>query len=216
MDYKAARHHMVVSQLKTNHIKDEKTLHAFAKVEREDFLPAPLKDMAYIDEDLSIGEGRVLMEPLIAAHYIQAAALEEDDEVLIIAAGTGYETALVCEFTNSVIAVEENIMLRKKAEEVLSEKSLNSVAFLASPNKEGALAQAPFDVILILGAVETLPAHFIEQLREGGRLIYIEREGEIGRLKKVIKTKEAITEVYIRDAQTLILPSFENEELFSF
>ncbi len=216
MDYKAARHHMVVSQLRTNHIKDEATLEAFTKIEREDFLPTHLKDMAYIDEDLPISEGRVLMEPLIAAHYIQSAAFEDDDEVLIVAAGTGYETAIVCEFTNSVIAIEENITLRKKAEEILSEKSLNSVAFLASSNKGGAAEQAPFDVILILGAVEVLPQHFIEQLREGGRIIYIERQNEIGQLKKIIKTKKGITEVYIRDAQTFLLPGFIVEKEFSF
>ncbi len=216
MDYKAARHHMVVSQLKTNHIIDDATLSAFQKIEREDFLPSHLKDNAYVDEDLSIGENRVIMEPLIAAHIIQAAALEEDDEVLIIAAGTGYEAALVCEFTNSVIAIEDNIALRKKAEEVLSEKSLNSVAFLASANKEGAAEHAPFDVILVLGAVEELPANFADQLREGGRIIYIERKNKVGHLKKVVKTGKKLNETTIRDVQTALLPGFTKQKEFSF
>ncbi len=216
MDYKAARHQMVVSQLRTNHITDEATLNAFEKVEREDFLPNNLRDNAYVDEDLPIGENRVLMKPLIAAHLIQAASLDEDDEVLIIAAGTGYEAALVCEFTNSVIAVEENITLRKKTEEVLNEKSLNSIAFLASSNKEGAAEHAPFDVILILGAVEFLPEHFIAHLREGGRIVYIERKDKVGHLKKIVKTASGFTETIIRDSQTALLPGFSVEKEFSF
>lgn len=216
MDHKAARQHMVASQLRTNHIKDEATLRAFEKIEREDFLPASLKNVAYVDEDLPIGEGRVVMEPLIAAHYIQAAALEEDDEVLVVAAGTGYETAIICEFTNSVIAIEENIALRKKAEDVMEEKSLNSVAFLASSNKDGAADQAPFDVIFILGAVEVLPPHFVDQLREGGRLIFIERKGKVGHLKKLVKNKNNVDEFYIRDAQAPVLPCFIAEKEFSF
>lgn len=217
MDYEVAKHSMVVSQLRTNAITDEKVLEAFYKVDRQDFVPENYKDTAYLDEDIPVVDARVVMEPLLAAHYIQSAAIKEDDQVLVIAAGLGYETALAYEFTNSVIAVEDNVTLRKQAEENLNNKSIDSIAFINSvQNNEGAVEHAPFDAILILGGVEELPETFLSQLREGGCLIYIERTGSTGRLKKLTKKAQGVTEHIIRDAYVPILPGFEKEKVFTF
>lgn len=217
MDYKAARQSMIESQLRTNFIRDEKVLNAMEKVERQDFVPKAYKGVAYLDEDILIAEERVMMEPLLAAHYIQSADIKETDEVLVVAAGLGYELALIHEFTNSIVAVEDNIALRKQAEENLNHKSIDSIAFITSVNNdEGVAEYAPFDAIMILGSVEFLPETFSNQLREGGRLIYIERDGVIGRLKKITKTKDGQAEEIIRDAYVPVLPRFKKKEKFIF
>ncbi|MFV0322670.1 MAG: protein-L-isoaspartate O-methyltransferase family protein [Alphaproteobacteria bacterium] len=217
MDYKAARHSMIESQLRTNQINNEKILEAIGKIDRQDFVPKNYKDVAYVDEDITIAPDRVMLEPLLAATFLQTAEIKESDEVLVVAAGLGYELALVHEFTNSVVAVEGNIQLRKQAEENLNDKSIDSIAFKTSGyNSEGAPEYAPFDVIMILGSVEVLPDTFIEQLREGGRLIYIKRDGHVGNLVKVTKTKDNMTTEDIRNAYTPILPRFKKKEEFIF
>lgn len=217
MDYKAARHSMIESQLRTNQIHNEKVLEVIGKIDRQDFVPKTYKDVAYVDEDIPIATDRVMMEPLLAATFLQTAEIKESDEVLVVAAGLGYELALVHEFTNSVVAVEGNIQLRKQAEENLNDKSIDSIAFKASGyNNEGAPEYAPFDVIMILGSVAVLPDTFMEQLREGGRLIYIERNGSVGNLVKLTKTKDGIVTKYIRNAYTPILPRFTKKEEFIF
>lgn len=217
MDYKAARHSMIESQLRTNQIHNEKVLEVIGKIDRQDFVPKSYKNAAYVDEDITIATDRVMLEPLLAATFLQTADVKESDEVLVVAAGLGYELALVHEFTNSVVAVEGNIQLRKQAEENLNNKSIDSIAFKTSGyNNEGAAEYAPFDVIMILGSVEILPDTFMAQLREGGRLVYIERNGSVGTLVKVTKTKDGITTENIRNAYTPILPRFQKKVEFTF
>src|SRR5713101_941123 len=106
--YEAARTCMVESQLRPNKVTDAGVLGAFTGTRRELFAPEHLRVVAYIDEDLPLGKGRYLMEPMVAARLLQAAAVERTDAALIVGAGTGYEAALVAVLARNVVALEED------------------------------------------------------------------------------------------------------------
>src|SRR5258707_8792031 len=95
MDYQAARTNMVESQVRTNKVTDQGIIDALLRVPRELFVPPPLRGIAYVDEDLDLGSGRHLMEPMVLARLLQAAALRAGHRVLVVGCGSGYPVALV-------------------------------------------------------------------------------------------------------------------------
>src|SRR5215469_2219479 len=124
----AARAHMIESQLRPNKVTDARVLDAFASIRRELFVPEHLKPVAYIDEDLPIGANRYLMEPTVAARLLQAAAVELNDAVLIVGAGTGCEAALAAKLARIVVALEADADLARRARAAFVEHSIASVS----------------------------------------------------------------------------------------
>src|SRR6202007_2927340 len=104
--FEAARAHMIESQLRPNKVRDARVLAAFARVRRELFVPEHLRPVAYIDEDLPLGGGRYLMEPMVAARLLQAAEVEPTETALVVGAGAGYEAALLGVLARNVVALE--------------------------------------------------------------------------------------------------------------
>src|SRR5271168_1780914 len=113
--FEVARSHMLESQLRPNKATDDRVLNAFASIRRELFVPEHLRSVAYIDEDLPLGGGRYVMEPMVIARLLQAAAVERTDMVLIVGAGTGYEAALAAALARNVVALEEEPDLARRA-----------------------------------------------------------------------------------------------------
>lgn len=216
MDYKLANQNMIDSQLRTNHITDTVLIDALAEVKREIFVPSEFKDNAYIDEDLPLGDQRFMLEPLIAAHMIQAAHIQPTDEVLVVAAATGYEAAIIAEIAKSVIAMEDHTNLRKSMTEHLMQAGKEQVPTIDGDHLEGYKEEAPFDVILLLGASEIFPENLASQLRQDGRLVYISRTEEAhGEMICFTKTGENDGSTrQVRTAQTPILKGFHREKAF--
>src|SRR5947207_12624929 len=106
---------MIESQLRPNRVTDERVIESFSRLRRELFVPAHLRSVAYIDEDLPLGRGRYLMEPMVAARLLQAAAVKRTDTALIVGAGSGYEAAVAALLARAVVAVEEDAELAKQA-----------------------------------------------------------------------------------------------------
>ena len=121
--FEAARAHMIESQLRPNKVMDGRVLRAFAEIRRELFVPQHLRVVAYIDEDLPLGSGRYLTEPMVAARLLQAATIERTDTVLIVGTGMGYEAALAAMLARSVVALEEDPELARRARAALVEHS---------------------------------------------------------------------------------------------
>src|SRR5271168_1844277 len=117
--YEAARANMVERQLQPNKITDERVINAFASVRRELFVPEKLRAIAYSDTDLSLGGGRYLMAPMVAARLLQAAEIARNDNALVIGAGVGYEAALIALLGRSVVALEENAELARQGRAAL-------------------------------------------------------------------------------------------------
>src|SRR2546423_15644434 len=100
-----ARVNMIESQLRPNKVTDERIIEAFSRLRRELFVPEHLRDVAYVDEDLPLGRGRYLMEPMVAARLLQAAMPDRKDTALVVGAGGGYEAGLVALLARSIIAL---------------------------------------------------------------------------------------------------------------
>src|SRR5260221_6338696 len=106
MNYQAARTNMVESQVRTNKVTDQGIIDALLRVPRELFVPPPLRGIAYVDEDLDLGSGRHLMEPMVLARLLQAAALRAGDRVLVVGCGSGYPVALAAGLAGKVVGIE--------------------------------------------------------------------------------------------------------------
>jgi protein-L-isoaspartate(D-aspartate) O-methyltransferase len=216
-EFGATRTHMIESQLRPGKVIDARVLGAFAGIRRELFVPEHLRAVAYVDEDLPLGRGRYLMEPMVAARLLQAAAIERTDAVLIIGAGTGYEAALAAALARSVVALEEEPELARHAREALVEHSIASVSVVEGPLSQGYRPRAPYDAVLFCGAVAEVPSEIDSQLAEGGRLLAVVKSTNgIGRAILRTRTGGVMAQRVLFDAATPFLPGFLPKPAFVF
>lgn len=164
---------MVDNQLRPNKVTDERVIAAMGSIPRECFVPNDLQGVAYVDEDLPIGEDRVLIEPMVLARMLQAAEITSDDVVLDLGSGTGYTAAVCAKIAATVVSVESDPRLAAEASRILSELECDNVVTIEAPMNEGYPRQAPYDVILFSGAVSEIPDDILRQLGEGGRLVAV-------------------------------------------
>jgi len=132
-DFALARRNMIDSQLRTNRVNNARLLAALEEVPRERFLPESLSAVAYADDDVPLGNGRYLMEPMVLARLIQALQPADTDRVLVIASGRGYGTALLSRLVKSVVAVESDPMLAAAAEQTAKELGLDRIRQVVAP-----------------------------------------------------------------------------------
>ncbi|HEY3911327.1 MAG TPA: protein-L-isoaspartate O-methyltransferase [Stellaceae bacterium] len=215
--FEAARTHMIESQLRPNKVTDERVLAAFAQLRRELFVPEHLRAVAYIDDDLPLGCGRYLMEPMVAARLLQAVSVERTDSALVVGAGAGYEAAVLGLLARAVVAIEEDERLARLARAALVDHRVASVKVVEGPLAEGCRASAPYDVILFAGAAAEVPERIVAQLADGGRLAAIIRtEGSVGRAVLMSRAGTVIARRTIFDAATPVLPGLRQEPAFVF
>jgi protein-L-isoaspartate(D-aspartate) O-methyltransferase len=215
--FEVARSHMLESQLRPNKVTDDRVLNAFAAVRRELFVPQHLRAVAYVDEDLPLGGGHYLMEPMVAARLLQEAAIGRTDAALIVGAGTGYEAALAAMLARSVLALEEDPEMARRARANLAEHAIASVSVVEGPLHEGYRPRAPYDVILFGGAVAETPRDIGIQLAEGGRLLaVIKPANAVGRATLATRTGGVLAQRVIFDAATPFLPGFAPKPAFEF
>jgi len=215
--FDAARTHMIESQIRPNKVTNERVLDAFAGIRRELFVPEHLRQVAYIDEDLPLGGGRYLMEPMVAARLLQIAKVERTDTALIVGAGTGYEAALVSCLARNVVALEEDPELARRARAALVDHGIASVSMVEGPAPQGYRPRVPYDVILFGGAVAEVPSEIASQLAEEGRLLAIVKPGNgVGRATLTTRTGGVLARRVIFDAATPLLPGFLPKPAFVF
>jgi len=211
----AARAHMIESQLRPNKVVDARVLAAFAGIQRELFVPEHFQAVAYIDEDLPLGNGRYLKESMVVARLLQAAAVKRTDTALIIGAGTGYEAALVAALARNVVALEEDPELARGARAALVEHSVASVSIVEGPLTLGYRPRAPYDVILFCGGVAEVPSEIDSQLAEGGRLLAVVNPANgVGRATLRTRTGGVVARRVLFDAATPLLPGFLPKRAF--
>ena len=216
-DYAATRHNMVEGQLRTNEVTEPRLIEAIEAVPRERFVPEHLRAIAYVDEDLEIAPGRYLMEPVVLARLLQAAEPRPEDVVLEIGCGTGYAAVLLGRLVSTVVALECAPELAAKAEGNAAALGADNVAVVTGPLAEGFARQAPYDVILVSGAVAEVPERLLGQLAEGGRLLAVVREdAAVGRATLFLKRHGVISRWVLFDAAVPLLPGFESPQRFVF
>jgi len=216
--FEAARTHMIDSQIRPNKVTDDRLLDALAQIRRELFVPAHLQPVAYIDEDLAIGRGRYLMEPMVAARLIQTASVQRTDMALVVGAGSGYEAAVLSKLARAVVAVEEDEELARMARAALVEENIASVSVVEGRLRDGYRQRAPYDVILFGGAVAEVPSEIVGQLAEEGRLVVVVKaEGVgIGRAILMTRTGGVVGRRVLFDAAISLLPGLEPKPAFVF
>lgn len=173
---------MVDSQVRVNDVTDRRLIAAMGSVPREIFLPAARRATAYADMPVESLPGRWMMAPRDFSKLISIAAIREGERILDIAPGTGYSSAILSRL-GSVVALEEGEEAVKALAAGLAAAGASGVEVVAGPLKAGAPAKAPFDVIFVNGAVETVPAAWLDQLAEGGRLAVAVAEGGVCRAR---------------------------------
>ncbi|MAQ38197.1 MAG: protein-L-isoaspartate O-methyltransferase [Thioclava sp.] len=178
-DFATRRTMMVDTQVRPSDVTKFPIIAAMLHVPREQFVPAAKREAAYIGENLELAPGRVLLEPRNFAKMLDALDIQPDDLVLDVGAGLGYSSAVIARMAEAVVALEDGEMA-SQAEAALAEAGADNVAVVTGALTEGAAQHGPYDAILIEGAVETVPAALIEQLKEGGRITAIFMEGALG------------------------------------
>jgi len=221
-DFSELRVKMVDGQVRTTDVTDAALLDAMLAVPREAFVSAALQPLAYIDEDIRISDGadgsgaRYLMEPSPLAKLLQLAEIGAGDSVLDVGCGTGYSTALLSRLAKSVVALESDAALAEAAKAALSAQGCDNTSVVTGPLPQGHAAKAPYNVILIGGSVEEVPAALLGQLAEGGRLVAVEGQGNSGVARLFFKAGGVVTGRRAFNAAIKPLPGFERIHAFEF
>ncbi|WP_230483165.1 protein-L-isoaspartate O-methyltransferase family protein [Sphingomonas sp. Leaf21] len=213
-NFNAMRHAMVASQLRTTAVSDQRVVAAMARLPREDFTPEALRPVAYRDGTLDLGHGRAINLPMATGRLLTEAYLESGDRVLLIGAATGYTAALLSGIVADVVAVEEQPELVAAARTALAGES--NVTLVEAPLTAGHEAGAPYDVLVIDGAVEDLPAALVEQVKIGGRIVTGLVENGVTRLASGRRTEGGHGVRAFADAECTILPGFARPRVFQF
>ena len=215
-NFSELRTKMVDCQLRPTDVTDPDILDAMLAVPRETFIDEKRRQLAYIDEDIEIAPARYLMEPSPFAKLVQLAGIGPEDRVLIIGAGSGYSAAVLSRLAAKVVALESDPALVERARSAVAALGCSNVEIAAGALSEGHAAGAPYDVILVEGAVETLPQGLHAQLREEGRLAVVEGVGNTGVARLYLRTGGSVTSRRAFNAAVKPLPGFERTPAFEF
>ena len=185
-------------------------------VPRELFVPARLNTVAYLDKDIEVAPGRYLMEPLVYARLLQAAAVETADVVLDVGCTSGYSAAVLADLAASVVALESDAELAARASQTLADLGADNAVVVEGDLAAGIADQGPYDVIILNGTVATVPETLTGQLAEGGRLAAVVEVNGVGRIRLQRRQNGGLGSHDVCDAQAPVLPGFAPEAVFSF
>lgn len=216
IDYAAARANMVENQLRPNRIDDRRVLEAMGEIRRELFVPKALRGCAYGDEDLPLGQGRFLIEPLALAKLLQAAEPRPEDVALVVGDTTGYAAAVLSRLVATVFQLVPQDVATAAIETLLGELGCDNVVLQTGAAEAGYPPQAPYDLILLAGSVPQLPPALVEQLAEQGRLVAVVEHGRSGKVTVARKVNGGIGRLMPFDAQILRLPGLRIDQGFQF
>jgi protein-L-isoaspartate(D-aspartate) O-methyltransferase len=208
-DFAAAREAMVESQLRPQGVTDPAVLDAMRRIPRENFLPSHTRPLAYVDRAVAIGSGRFLVAPAVLGQLLTQMMPEPGQRALVVGAGTGYSAAVLIAAGLHVLALESD---RELAEAARKQK----LKVVEGPLDEGHAAGAPYDQILIDGAVEFIPDPLIAQLADGGRLGTAILDRGITRLAVGRKAGDAFGTLSVGDAGVPLLPGLQRPRAFTF
>lgn len=211
---------MIESQIRTGGVVNPAVVEAFAAVPRERFVLPGQAGIAYGDEDLPLGAGRWLMEPLTHARLIQAAAPKSDDTCLDVGGGTGYAAAVLSRVTQAVVMLESHPGMVDHAQAVWNDLAYANIVPVQGALTEGSRAHAPFSLIVVNGAVSFIPDTLLSQLSVGGRLVAVVNDRPncaMGQARIIYRTAEdGYAERPLFDAAVPCLPEFAPRREFVF
>jgi protein-L-isoaspartate(D-aspartate) O-methyltransferase len=211
--FDAMRNAMVASQLRTNAVNDPRVVEAMGAVAREDYLPEAQRGIAYRDTLLPLNGGRRHNSPLATGRLITEARVQAGDKVLLIGAAGGYAAAVLARLGATVTAVEEDDSLATLARSALAGQD---VTVVQGPLAAGAPKGAPYDVLIVDGAVEHLPDALVAQLRSGARVTAGINDRGVTRLASGRRTDGGFGLIDFLDLECATLPGFAAPKTFKF
>lgn len=214
-EFATRRRMMVDTQVRPSDVTKFPIIDAMLTVARETFLPEALQEAAYTGENLSLGDGRVLLEARTLAKMLDALDVTGDELVMDIGCAYGYSSAVLARLAEAVVAVEEDTEMAEEAQTLLSAAGADNVVVHTGSLAEGAGEHGPYDVILLQGGVGSLPHAITDQLKEGGRIACIFVEGALGIVRIGYKSGGIVSWRFDFNAGAPVLPGFEKETAFA-
>jgi Protein-L-isoaspartate carboxylmethyltransferase len=165
-----AHQNMIFGQILPNKINKAPLLHALEEINRERFVPEGHKPLAFVDTAVPLAVGRALMAPLSLARLLQVTTLKKEDKVLVVAAGTGYTPLIVSYLVDRVVALESDLALYEEMVQHLDYYNGDAITPVHGPLSQGAADYAPYDAVIIEGAIEQVPDAIVAQTKPGGQI----------------------------------------------
>lgn len=217
IDFAAARYFMVEGQIRPNKVTDHRLVDALSETPREAFVPDSARGVAYVDDDLPIGNGRYLLEPMVFARMLQYVSVQETDRVLDVGCAGGYSTAILARLAGSVVGLDSDSALTAQAGAALAAQGIVGATVVTGPLAEGYAQGAPYDVIVVEGTVPEVPAALTAQLAEDGRLVAIVQGPHgVGEVRLFQRSGGVVSSRVLFEAQPHGLPGFEKKASFVF
>jgi protein-L-isoaspartate(D-aspartate) O-methyltransferase len=214
-DFATRRTMMVDTQVRPSDVTKYPIIAAMLSVPREAFVPAQMREAAYAGEHVTLGGGRVVLDPRTLAKLLDALDIQGTETVLDIGCGLGYSSAIIARMAEAVVAVEEDETLASEAQRALSAQGVDNAAVSQGKLVGGAPKAGPYDVIVLQGAAEVIPDSLIAQLKEGGRIGALFMEGNLGVARVGYKIDGRITWRQVFNGSAPILPGFETRKAFA-
>ncbi|MTH78160.1 protein-L-isoaspartate O-methyltransferase family protein [Paracoccus aestuariivivens] len=207
-DFAQRRTMMVDSQVRPNDVTSYPVIDAMLSVPREEFVPDAMRDVAYAGQNIDLAPGRILLEPRTLGKMMEVLNLQSSDLVLNVGGGYGYTAAVIARIAEAVVAVESEAGLAAEAQARLAAQDVFNVVVVNAPLSEGFASQAPYDAMLIEGAIEVMPESLAKQLRDGGRIVALFREGNLGVVRVGHKVDGRINWRFSFNASAPVLQGF--------
>ena len=215
IDYTARRTTMVDTQVRPSDVTKLPIIEALLTVRREIFVPDASREAAYVGDHIDLGDGRVVFDARTFGKILDALDIQSTEMVLDVGAGLGYSTAVLAHMAQMVIGVEDDAARASEAESNLADEGVVNAVVVTGDLSKGAANHAPFDVIVIEGAIEDVPETLVEQLADGGRIAALFVDGAWGVARVGHKIEGAVTWRNAFNAAAPVLPGFQRKEAFS-
>lgn len=206
---------MVDTQVRPSDVTKFPIIDAMLSVPREAYVPDSLREAAYIGENLTIDQGRVILEARTLAKMLEVLDVQPADVTLDVACGLGYSTAVLSHLCEFVVAVEDDEVRAQDAQSALSEQGVDNAAVMTGDLTAGAEKSGPYDIIIVQGGVEEVPDTLLAQLREGGRIACVFLEGALGVVRVGHKIDGVLNWRFAFNASAPILAGFEKRTVFA-
>lgn len=192
MDFEQARFNMVEQQIRPWDVLDPEVLELMMSVKREDFVPEAYRAIALADVEVPLASGARMWPPRVEAKILQELMVRKSDRVLEIGTGSGFLAALLGRLAADVLSIEIDRSQAESAKKTLQRNGVTNVTVEVGDGARGWSAKAPYDVIVVTGAVSEVPAEMLAQLKVGGRLAVVVGVAPVMNAQIVTQTAEGV------------------------
>ena len=218
MNFEQARFNMVEQQLRPGKVLNPDVLEVLFVVKREEFVPPAYRRLAFADTQIPLGgaAGPCMFSPRIEAHALQALAMKKHENVLEVGTGSGYMAALLGAHADHVWSIEIDPQLAEMARENLRRAGVTNVSVELGNGLAGLPAHAPYDAIMVSGAVAIVPAVLLDQIKPGGRLFVIEGTSPVMQAVLYTRVGEEFRRLAVFETMVAPLRNAESVPAFAF